>query len=71
MDGKTKALMVPGTKQLSWLGHLIVTVECSGCGMQQQVGYKGWTALYCRPLIGGCGAEMQRTAEKSLEAGKG
>jgi len=55
-----KALMIPGTKRKTHLGYYVVTVECSGCGLRQRVGFAGWCGLLCRPSVGGCGAELER-----------
>ena len=41
--------------------------ERLGCSVvarrtRQRVAFGGWSGLLCRPSLGGCGAEMQRTA---------
>ena len=56
------ARMVPHTKRLTSEGDYLVTVECSSCRTRQRVAFGGWSGLLCRPSLGGCGAEMQRTA---------
>lgn len=56
------ARMVPHTKRLTPEGDYIVTVECGSCRTRQRVRFGGWSGLLCRPSVGGCGAEMQRTA---------
>ncbi len=58
---RVSARMIPHTKRLAH-GRYIVAIECSSCGCRQVVNFAGWSGLLCRPSVGGCGAELERTA---------
>ena len=56
-----KAILVRKTKRMC-AGRYIVLVECPSCGTRQIVNFAGWSALLCRPSVGGCGADLERTS---------